>query len=121
MPLLDGQAILEMKFRLAMPVVFKELVEGIRDLSATRFQVPAGDSGALRVPQGPAAGRMPDFLAAPFANTLNVTPWFVLVRLVVALAMGGRSPGFRSDRSRRRSRHEFSRRRWCCCARWWRW
>src|SRR5882724_11927722 len=31
---------------------------------------------------------MPDFLAAPFTNELNVTPWYVLVRLVVALAMG---------------------------------
>ena len=32
---------------------------------------------------------MPEFLSAPFANALNVTPWFVFVRLLVALAMGG--------------------------------
>ena len=32
---------------------------------------------------------MPELLSAPFVNTLNVTPWFVLIRLVVALAMGG--------------------------------
>ena len=32
---------------------------------------------------------MPEFLVGPFANTWNVTPWFVAVRLVVALAMGG--------------------------------
>jgi hypothetical protein len=32
---------------------------------------------------------MPELLSAPFANTLSVTPWFVLLRLVVALAMGG--------------------------------
>lgn len=32
---------------------------------------------------------MPDFLGAPFANTWNVTPWFVAVRLATALGMGG--------------------------------
>ena len=32
---------------------------------------------------------MPEFLSSAFANTLSVTPVFVLVRLLVALAMGG--------------------------------
>lgn len=32
---------------------------------------------------------MPDLFSAPFANNLTVTPWFVLIRLLVALAMGG--------------------------------
>src|SRR5207302_1492726 len=30
-----------------------------------------------------------ELFSAPFANNLNVTPWFVFIRLVVALAMGG--------------------------------
>src|SRR4051794_6646158 len=32
---------------------------------------------------------MPDFLTAPFNNAWNVTPWYVLARLVAALVMGG--------------------------------
>src|SRR3954454_24661098 len=32
---------------------------------------------------------MPELFSAHFANTLNVTPEFVLIRLLVALAMGG--------------------------------
>jgi hypothetical protein len=32
---------------------------------------------------------MPDFLTGPFTNTLNVTPMYVAVRLLAALAMGG--------------------------------
>src|SRR5947208_15691124 len=32
---------------------------------------------------------MPDFLIGPFHNDWNVTPWYVLARLVMALAMGG--------------------------------
>ena len=32
---------------------------------------------------------MPEFLSAPFADTLTVSPGFVLIRLAVALAMGG--------------------------------
>jgi hypothetical protein len=31
---------------------------------------------------------MPDFLTAPFQNTLNVTPLYVFVRLLAALALG---------------------------------
>jgi hypothetical protein len=32
---------------------------------------------------------MPDFLSAPFDNAWNVNPWYVIVRLLAALAMGG--------------------------------
>ena len=32
---------------------------------------------------------MPELLSTPFANTVPVDPWFVLIRLTVALAMGG--------------------------------
>ena len=32
---------------------------------------------------------MSELFSAPFANNLTVTPWFVLVRLLVAVAMGG--------------------------------
>ena len=32
---------------------------------------------------------MPELFSSSFANNWNVTPWFVLVRLAVALAMGG--------------------------------
>lgn len=32
---------------------------------------------------------MPEIFSAPFANTLEVSPWFLLIRLLVALAMGG--------------------------------
>jgi len=32
---------------------------------------------------------MPDFLSAPFDNTWNVNPGYVIVRLLAALAMGG--------------------------------
>jgi hypothetical protein len=32
---------------------------------------------------------MPDFLVGPFHNDWNVTPWYVLARLAMALVMGG--------------------------------
>jgi hypothetical protein len=32
---------------------------------------------------------MSELFSAPFANNLTVTPWYVLIRLTVALAMGG--------------------------------
>ena len=37
---------------------------------------------------------MSELFSAPFANNLAVSPWFLLIRLAVALAMGGRGAVF---------------------------
>ena len=98
MLLLDKEVILEMKYAVTMPLLFKLMVEefafgaaGDLEISHRCGRVGVGEARRRRATGTagvPADDAMPDFLKTAFSEGPSVTPVDVFIRLLVAMALG---------------------------------